>query len=68
MQNWRVGNVQSVDSGDFLGSGFVLYDENGIPCVMFGYLSEGDAKSVASMSKLHLQTLRLSPALDNRIW
>jgi hypothetical protein len=45
MQNWRVGNVQSVDSGNFSGSGFVVYDENGIPCVMFGYLSEGDAKA-----------------------
>jgi hypothetical protein len=45
MQNWRVGNVQSVDSGAFSGPGFVLYDENGIPCVMFGYLSEGDAKA-----------------------
>ena len=45
MQNWRVGNVQSVDSGAFSGPGFVLYDENGTPCVMFGYLSEGDAKA-----------------------
>ena len=41
----RVGNVQLVDSGSFFGSGFVVYDENGIPCVMFGYLSEGDAKA-----------------------
>ena len=45
MQNWRVGNVQSVDSGSFLGPGFVVYDENGIPCVMFGYLKEEDAKN-----------------------
>jgi hypothetical protein len=44
MQNWRVGNVQSVDSGDFSGPGFVLYDENGKPCVMFGYSNERDAK------------------------
>ena len=45
MQNWRVGNVQSVDSGAFSGPGFVLYDENGIPCVMFGYSSDVDAKA-----------------------
>jgi hypothetical protein len=45
MQNWRVGNVQSVDSGSFLGPGFILYDETGKPCVMFGYLKEEDAKA-----------------------
>ena len=45
MQNWRVGNVQSVDSGSFLGPGFILYDETGRPCVMFGYSTEETAKA-----------------------
>ena len=45
MQNWRVGTVGPVNSGNFSGPGFVLYDEDGQPCVMFGYSSERDAKA-----------------------
>ena len=44
MQNWRVGPVQTVSGGSFWGSGFVLYDENGKPCVTFGYFNESYAK------------------------
>lgn len=46
---WRVGQVQSVrDSiGGFSGSGFVLHDDNGRPCITFGYLSEADARDGA---------------------
>ena len=45
MQNWRVGPVQTVSGGSFWGSGFVLYDETGKPCVTFGYFSESHAKA-----------------------
>ena len=45
MQNWRVGPVQTVSGGSFWGSGFVLYDETGEPCVTFGYFSESYAKA-----------------------
>jgi hypothetical protein len=45
MQNWRVGSLGPVNSGNFSGPGFVLYDEDGKPCVMFGYSSERDAKA-----------------------
>jgi len=45
MQNWRVGPVQTVSGGGFWGSGFVLYDETGKPCVTFGYFSESYAKA-----------------------
>jgi hypothetical protein len=45
MSNWRVGNIQSIDSGDFSGPGFVLYDKTGKPCVMFGYSKQEDAKA-----------------------
>jgi hypothetical protein len=37
MHNWRVGPVGSVSGERFWGSGFVLYDETGKPCVTFGY-------------------------------
>jgi hypothetical protein len=63
MQNWRVGNVQSVDSGNFSGSGFVVYDENGIPCVMFGYLSEGDAKAASE----HIEAALVNVASVTRL-
>lgn len=46
---WKVGQVQSVrDSiGGFAGSGFVLHDDKGSPCVTFGYLSEAEAREGA---------------------
>lgn len=44
MQKWRVGPVQSV-FGEFSGSGFVLHDETGKPCVTFGYLTQKDAEA-----------------------
>ena len=45
MQNWRVGPVQTVSGGSFWGSGFVLYDETGKPCVTFGYSTEETAEA-----------------------
>ena len=44
MHKWRIGAVQTVSGGSFWGSGFVLYDENGKPCVTFGYFNESYAK------------------------
>jgi hypothetical protein len=46
MSNWRVGEVQSVQDGRFAGIGFVLYDEDGRPCVLFGF-SNATAAAVA---------------------
>ena len=45
MHKWRVGPVQTVSGGSFWGSGFVLYDETGKPCVTFGYATEDNAKA-----------------------
>ena len=45
MHKWRVGPVQTVSGGSFWGSGFVLYDETGKPCVTFGYFNESYAKA-----------------------
>jgi hypothetical protein len=46
MKNWRVGTLQPTSDrvGNPTGSGFVLYDETGQPCVTFGYGSEKDAR------------------------
>jgi hypothetical protein len=52
---WRVGPVQRVmdDHKHFAGSGFVLLDDNGRPCVTFGFTSEQDASTGAKkMSEL----------------
>ena len=49
MQNWRVGPVQTVSGGSFWGSGFVLYDETGKPCVTFGYFSESDLREAMAL-------------------
>ena len=45
MHKWRVGPVGSVSGERFWGSGFVLYDETGEPCVTFGYFNESFAKA-----------------------
>ena len=45
MHKWRVGPVQTVSGGRFWGVGFVLYDEDGRPCVTFGYFNESHAKA-----------------------
>jgi len=63
MSNWRVGNVQSVDSGDFSGSGFVLYDGDGRPCVMFGYSSEGGTKAASE----HIEAALVNVASVTRL-
>jgi cysteine sulfinate desulfinase/cysteine desulfurase-like protein len=47
MKNWSVDIVQPTSDrvGNPTGSGFVLYDETGQPCVTFGYASEKDARA-----------------------
>jgi hypothetical protein len=47
MKEWRVGTVEPTSDriGNPTGSGFVLYDETGQPCVTFGYMSEQDARA-----------------------
>jgi len=58
MQNWRVGSVGPVNSGNFSGSGFVLYE-----CL--GIRMKGMRRRVATILKLGLRMLRPLPALDN---
>ena len=36
-KKWRVGNLQPRRGAVMSRIGFVLYDEKGEPCVMFGY-------------------------------
>jgi hypothetical protein len=52
---WRVGNIEPIyDShGKPAGTGFVLYDQNGQPCVTFRYLTDTEAKAAAD----HLRTV-----------
>ena len=45
MHNWHVGPVGSVGGERFWGTGFVLYDETGKPCLTFGYFNESHAKA-----------------------
>ena len=45
-KKWRVGELQSVQGADLQAMsqiGFVLYDETGQPCVMFGYGTHDEA-------------------------
>ena len=51
MHNWRIGPVGSVSGERFWGTGFVLYDETGKPCVTFGYFNE----SYANAGRAHVE-------------
>ena len=52
---WRVGNIEPIydSQGMSTGKGFVLYDQDGQPCVTFGYLTDTDANVAAD----HLRTI-----------
>jgi hypothetical protein len=51
---WRVGSIQTVQDGvgGFSGTGFVLHDDNGRPCVTFGYLDQESALEGATLRKV----------------
>jgi hypothetical protein len=45
-KKWRVGDLQPMrGEGPMSQIGFVLYDETGQPCVMFGYGTHDEAVS-----------------------
>jgi hypothetical protein len=52
----RVGEVQSItnNTGAKAGWGFVLFDEQGLPCATFGYLDEVTAKAARAHVDLAL--------------
>jgi len=52
----RVGEVRSIrdNSGAEAGWGFILFDEQGLPCATFGYLDEVTAKAARTHVDLAL--------------
>jgi hypothetical protein len=42
-KKWRVGDLQPMRGAVMSQIGFVLYDETGEPCVMFGYRTHDEA-------------------------
>jgi hypothetical protein len=44
-KKWRVGDLQPVRGVAMSQIGFVLYDQTGQPCVMFGYGTHYEAMS-----------------------
>ena len=55
---WRVGDIEPVydSQGVSTGKGFVLYDQNGQPCVTFGYLTDTDANTAADLLRTIVAT------------
>jgi hypothetical protein len=57
----RVGQVQNTADaqGTFAGSGFVVYADDGRPCVTFGYLTHAEANEARSLVEKALQNAKL---------